>query len=262
MSGIIPNISQSIIKEFALYELKEVCGLQFKAKYIDRVKFPSSEAQELGNYFEYLVTGALTRHGEIPQAVYLADGETLSKPYQVMHNQAQRALRYMEHYQFTILEKGVKVITDDGEEGTYDVLGLMGPEQILTILDLKTTGLLYDKWNEFGWHEDAIQEKWRIMIQAVHYVHIGKKKYGEELPFMFWVHSQKNDIEAELFRVMLDPEKLHNYQNTIDATRAKLSMEMIQGFTAYPEVKRCYECPVKATCPFFVDVPKIKTIYY
>lgn len=262
MSDIIPNISQSIIKEFALYELKEVCGLQFKAKYIDRVKFPSSEAQELGNYFEYLVTGALTRHGEVPRPVYLADGETLSKPYRIMFNQAQRALRFMEHYEITILEKGLKVITDDEEEGTYDILGLMGPDQILTIIDLKTTGLLYDKWNEFGWHEDSIQEKWRIMIQPVHYVHIGKKKYGEELPFLFAVFSQTNDIDAELFRVKIDPDKLEQHQTTIDATRAKLSLEMAMGFTAYPEVARCHFCPLRTTCPYFIDVPKIKTIYY
>lgn len=262
MNDIIPSISQSIIKDFRAYELRMECGLQFKAKYVDNIKFPSSEAQALGNYFEYLVTGALTRHGEIPRAVYLQDGQTLSKPFQIMHNQAKRALRYMEYYQVNILDKGVHVVTNDGESGTYDVLAEVGPDQILTIIDIKTTGLLYDKWNEFGWHEDAIGEKHRIMIQPLHYVHIGKKKYGEDLPFQFWVFSQKNDIDAELFRVNLDPEKQAAHQYTIDSTREKLSLEMAIGFTAYPELKRCHECPIKESCSFAIDVPAIKTIDY
>ena len=45
------NISQSFLKEFADYKSGNTCGLQVKAKYIDGIKFPSTDAMELGNFF-------------------------------------------------------------------------------------------------------------------------------------------------------------------------------------------------------------------
>ena len=61
------NISQSFLKEFAEYKSGNTCGLQIKAKYIDGVKFPSTDAMELGNFFEYMATGSLPRDGHTPE---------------------------------------------------------------------------------------------------------------------------------------------------------------------------------------------------
>jgi hypothetical protein len=34
------KISQSFVKEYSKYKQKKACGLQVKAKYIDKIKFP------------------------------------------------------------------------------------------------------------------------------------------------------------------------------------------------------------------------------
>ena len=79
------NISQSFLKEFAEYMSGDTCGLQLKAKYIDGIKFPSSDAMELGNFFEYMATGSLPRDGHTPEAKIVYKGtakESLSADYQ------------------------------------------------------------------------------------------------------------------------------------------------------------------------------------
>lgn len=63
------KISQSFLKDFSDYksDFETVCGLQIKAKFFDGVEFPSSEAMDLGNYFEYKATGCLPRNGKVPE---------------------------------------------------------------------------------------------------------------------------------------------------------------------------------------------------
>ena len=79
------KISQSFLKEYAKYKSGDTCGLQVKAKYIDGVKFPSSDAMEYGNAFEYLATGSIPRDGHIPEIekVYVGTKkESISAQYQ------------------------------------------------------------------------------------------------------------------------------------------------------------------------------------
>jgi hypothetical protein len=61
-------ISQSFIKSLYEYKRGDLCGLQFKAQYIDGVEFPSSDAMKLGQWFEYMCTGQTTKFGHIPEA--------------------------------------------------------------------------------------------------------------------------------------------------------------------------------------------------
>ena len=68
LNNITPKLSQSLVKELYRYKLKEECGLRVEAKYVTKsVDFPSSETQELGNYFEYKCTGQLPRDGHTPE---------------------------------------------------------------------------------------------------------------------------------------------------------------------------------------------------
>ena len=73
------KISQSFVKEYSKYKQKKSCGLQVKAKYIDGIKFPSSDTMELGNYFEFMATGCLPRSGEIPTPEIVYKGTAKEK---------------------------------------------------------------------------------------------------------------------------------------------------------------------------------------
>ena len=78
------KISQSFLKDYNEYKGKNLCGLQFKAKHFDNIEFPTTEAMDLGNYFEYQATGSLPRNGQIPKPRLSYAGtkrETVSAPF-------------------------------------------------------------------------------------------------------------------------------------------------------------------------------------
>ena len=78
------KISQSFLKDYNDYKGKNLCGLQLKAKHFDKVDFPTSEAMDLGNYFEYMATGSLPRNGKVPEPRLSYAGtkrETISTPF-------------------------------------------------------------------------------------------------------------------------------------------------------------------------------------
>jgi len=50
------KISQSFMKSFAEYKVKEECGLVVKAKYLDGIQSVPTKAMKLGQYFEYMAT--------------------------------------------------------------------------------------------------------------------------------------------------------------------------------------------------------------
>jgi hypothetical protein len=60
-------VSQSLIKGFTDYKMEKECGLLFKAKYLDGLQTPPSATQKLGQFFEYLSTGALPKGGVAPE---------------------------------------------------------------------------------------------------------------------------------------------------------------------------------------------------
>ena len=60
-------ISQSLIKDMANYRENNYCGVLMEYKYIDGGNLPSTNAQKLGHYFEYIATGQLPRDGKKPE---------------------------------------------------------------------------------------------------------------------------------------------------------------------------------------------------
>ena len=50
----IPKLSQSLVKALYNYKTHKECGLKIEKQYVEGVNFPSTEVQELGNYFEYI----------------------------------------------------------------------------------------------------------------------------------------------------------------------------------------------------------------
>ena len=99
------KLSQSLMKILFKYKIKEECGLVLKAKYIDNISFPSSPAMDLGNYFEYICTGALTRDGKTPEPVLLKSGK-LSTPYARMEKQKETFDEIMKTYDLEVKHKG------------------------------------------------------------------------------------------------------------------------------------------------------------
>lgn len=259
------NISQSFLKEFAEYKSGNTCGLQVKAKYFDGIKFPSSDAMELGNYFEYMATGSLPRDGHTPEAKIVYKGtakESFSADYQRANESAELFKKTIEHYGIEIIDTG-RVATQDGMTGIMDIVAKW--DDRICIIDTKYSGLIDDKWSDFGWNLDMLPEKHSLMLQPVQYKILLSKELDcdiEDIDFYFFVFSSKEVMNVKLIKVNVDELTIANHLSTVEWVKAELKKPIDKLFKAKPTLKGCFECPIKDNCKSKVEVPHIDQIAY
>ena len=259
------NISQSFLKEFAEYKSGNTCGLQVKAKYIDGIKFPSSDAMELGNYFEYMATGSLPRDGHTPEAKIVYKGtakESFSADYQRANESAELFKKTIEHYGIEIIDTG-RVATQDGMTGIMDIVAKW--DDRICIIDTKYSGLIDDKWSDFGWNLDMLPEKHSLMLQPVQYKILLSKELDcdiEDIDFYFFVFSSKEVMNVKLIKVNVDELTIANHLSTVEWVKTELKKPIDKLFKAKPTLKGCFECPIKDNCKSKVEVPHIDQIAY
>jgi hypothetical protein len=260
------NISQSFLKEFNKYKLGETCGLQVKAKYIDN-NYPrtSSEAMDLGCFFEFMATGSLPRDGEIPVAKVVYK----DTPKQRLDDKFQRAMdsslffkKIIQHYGIEIKETG-KVVTQDGMTGILDIYAEWNERHC--IIDTKYSGLLYDRWNEMGWEINSLPEKHNLMLQPVQYKILMSLELGipvEDIDFYFFVFSSTNPNDAKIIKVVNDEATIEQHRLAIKYVKKELEKPVDILFKAKPELLRCLDCGIKENCAYRIEVPPIVEIYY
>lgn len=270
-------ISQSLIKSLFDYVEEKECGHQFREKFIVGRLFPSSPVQKMGQWFEYMATGALPKDGLIPMEDKTKSGDSTA-PYQKIRAQLKNWQRIVDKYKIDIVTKGraIKVFDHDlvpnpltgvtdleismsipDKNGNYEVIPY-------AIGDIKTSGLLYDKWNEFGWAIERLSEKQKLILQPIHYkfIRMIEKPEDPEPPFFFFLFSNTNEIDHRIIRFNIDTEtEIANHRLLISKTRKELAYHMKRGFAPLPEVSRCSECILKTTCKDFIDVPKVEDFY-
>ena len=259
------NISQSFLKEYAEYKSGDTCGLQVKAKYIDGIKFPSSDAMEYGNAFEYLATGSIPRDGHIPQIekVYVGTKkEGISAQYQRIIQSAELFKNIIKHYEIEIIDTG-RVVTEDGMTGIMDIVAKW--DDRVCIIDTKYSGLIDDRWSEFGWNLDMLPERHNLLLQPVQYKIILSKELGcdpDDIDFYFFVFSSKEVMDVKLIKVNVHELTIANHLSTVEWVKTELQKPIDKIFKAKPNLKRCFECPIKDDCKFKVEVPNIDEIAY
>lgn len=259
------NISQSFLKEFAKYKNGEVCGLQTKAKYIDGIRFPSSEAMEYGNFFEYMATGSIPRDGHIPKAKIVYAGTTKGKvadQYQRAIDSAEFFKKIIQAYEIEIIEIG-KVCTQDGMTGIFDIVAKWNDR--ICIIDTKYSGLMDDKWNELGWNIDSLTEKHNLMLQPVQYKILLSKELEcepDDIDFFFFIFSTKVVRDVKIIKVHVEENTIATHLSTIEWVKGELQKPMEAVFKAKPSLIRCNECFIKDNCSSRVDLPHIDEIVY
>lgn len=259
----IPKLSQSLVKSLYKYKMKEECGLRIHASYIDGINFPSTDAQELGNYFEFIATGQLPRDNHTPTPKILKNGN-FSLEYERMNKQVENFKNVMTRMNFEIEHTGYK-FTNPKYDGIADIIAL--DKNIKTkvknkkrvIIDTKTSALINDKWSPYGWAEESIEEKWDLTIQAIHYKMLARYEWGvEDVPFYFFVFSTKNDWEYKIYKINVDEDTMQQHYRNLQ--NIKLYLDEIlngNGFQPYPSYARCRECPLQITCKSFMDTPQV-----
>ena len=282
-------ITQSFIKALFEYKVGNECGLQFEAKFVHGLEFPSSDAMKLGQWFEYMCTGQKTKFGHTPEAVRLKPKKATAKQIkdievetfnidEVPHVQGELSKKYQDALAHVKLFKQmIKAhdyeIVETGERLVDKKLGIQGDVDItvrkrgdknakLRFIDTKFSGLLDNKWDDLGWADESLEYKDKIMIQAVHYKLLGFQKYGYEPDFYFWVFSSTNTTDCKNIKVIVDEDKFTEHQNIIKQARHEFEKQKSQGWIPRPTPKRCGACLLKDKCEFFVALPQEQIVYY
>ena len=235
------------------YKNDEECGLKIEASYINGINFASNDVQELDNYFEYICTKQLPRDNHTPIAKMLKNGNK-SLPYVRMDKQKENYENIMKSYpkysgiaDIIALDKNIK----SKEKNKQRI-----------IIDLKTSGLLNDKFSKWGWADESIEEKWDLLIQAIHYKMLAKFEFGiEDIPFYFMIFSNKNDYECKIFEINIDEATRYQHFQNLENIKKYLDKCIKEGFKPKPSLLRCNRCLMNKSCLHQLEVPQIQKVY-
>lgn len=289
------KISQSLLKGLLNYRNGEECGLLFKAKYLDGRYdlFPPSDAQNVGAWFEYMLTGAIPKNGGVPKPEYMKRGKdedgnpSLTADYRLMKQHIDNFKKAMDKYGFEILRAGedIKALFPNSLErygfevwltgtldirvrATKDIWAVYGKEMVLVakegqivIVDIKASGLLDDKFNVFGWQLDNLHNKVNLVTQPIHYKYIEMLNTGEEPPFIFMLFSMKSENDARIIDFRVDESAFEEHVNFIDSGVQNLLHYQKHGFKPRPSLEKCSDCPLRDNCEYKATVAPI-TVYY
>ena len=259
------KISQSLMKDLQDYLNHEMCGLVFKARHVDHLQGNTSEAMLLGQYFEYIATGGLPAYGDgtPPEAEFVYKGkanEKLSTAYERANGSAQLFEALIKTWNIEIVEVGWKM-EHDKMRGTADLL--VKWDGRYAIIDLKYSGLVDDKWNDMGWHQDFLGQKDKIMMQGVHYSILAEQILGEPVDFYFWVFATQDPRDVRIFKEIIDDTKIALHEWAVNQVYDTFNaMVKNDSFKATPSLQKCMDCPLVDTCPSASLLPKIVPIYY
>lgn len=262
----IPKLSEELIKELHKYKLQKECGLRIEAKYINGVKFPLSEAEELENYFKYIVLGKLPSDNNAPKGKLLKNGN-LSIDYQRIESQKVNLTYIMNRLNYEIEHKSF-LFTNPKYTGVADIIALdkniktKDPYKNRIIIDIQRSSYLNDKLNPLGWDDESIANKWDILIRAIHYKILAKYEWGiNDIPFYFIVFNTKNDWEYKIFKIEVNDATKSQHFINLNSAKNFLDETLSHGWIAYPNYKVCKDCPLGITCNNSVDMVKIKEVY-
>jgi hypothetical protein len=210
-------------------------------------------------------TGSLPRDGKIPVANVIYKGtakQRLDDKYQKAMDSALFFKKIIQHYEIEIIETG-KIVTQDGMTGILDIYGKWNNRH--SIIDTKYSGLLYDRWNELGWHLDSLPEKHNLMLQPVQYKILMSLELGiliDEIDFYFFVFSSSNPNDAKIIKVVNDEATIRQHHLAIANVKKQLEKPLDKVFRAKPELLRCMDCGIKDNCQYRIEIPPIVEIYY
>ena len=259
---IVPKISQSLMKSLRLYNNGTLCGLFFKAKYIHKIQMEQDEVMKEGTYFEYLCTGALPKGGIPPQPTLNAKTREPLAAYKKAKESAEFFKRIIAHYGIKIVKVNY-IISDKDKIAVIDIWAEWDGNPC--IIDLKYTSLIDNKWERTGWATDGLSEKDDLMIQGVHYKVCVSDILGIDsdmetnagIPFYYFVFSKSEPNDMKIIRQTVDDLTMQNHRAYIENAKEELERGIKNGFKAYPEYRRCKDCPLFLTCP-----EKVTTVSY
>lgn len=252
------KISQSLIKDWQDFKDEQLCGSVFQAKYITNTwlrTWNDSPLKALGRYFEFILTGAMpTGYHDYPKPNYLKTALTkkaknpdykftvddMMSEYRLAHKNAERTIKLLEASGIKI--QSAQVFREKGAlTGNIDIEAIFLESGKEINIDIKYSGLIYDKWNKFGW-------SWRPEQMAYHGIQAKQYSILNGRPTYFLVVSNTNDKDIKFFHAYIDPFYLEQHEKMALSLIEKLNFVNDIGWQNYPELNKCESCPLKNSC--------------
>lgn len=265
-------INQSLVKDLVKYQNGDLCGLIFMNKWILNQFGEGTKSNTLGHYFEYLCTGALAKgETEPPKPEYTKKGE-LSSDFQIAKKQSVFFHELINKFGIKLISAGDKVLADNKWIGTLDILAewntfsnyvdydFTNNSNKQVIIDLKFSGLLDDKWNQYGWHTDTLAKKQGTMLQAKHYKFLYWKKYGFNPPFLFFVFDTKEVGKVKVINIDIEDWELEQHEVFLEKAKRYFEIQLEKGFEPRPKYESCVKCTYSVWCQFKVTIPSVISI--
>lgn len=272
------------------YLAKEECGNVVAHQYLEgKLLDRKSKEMAKGSYFEFLLSGALPKNNEVPKPEYMATPLKNKKPqdlkvsdmtadYRVVTVNAERVKKMLtEDLGLKFIAFGKKLVKGRFE-GTLDLIcectkeihfdnGTFWNVGDKIVIDVKYSGLLFDKWNKLGWEWSNIQKEYHgTQAKQYHYV--------SGLPFYFLVVSSTNKEEdsedgegkvvgptqVKLFHVPVDEHMIEVHLSEGNDLYNRLQVEAQVGLVARPDFLRCQKCPLKDGCKDKHTFPQVEEV--
>ena len=167
-----------------------------------------------------MATGSLPRDGVKPEPKisYLGTKrEAIATPYVRANESAELFKKIKKEYSIEIKDVGLK-LESKNKNGILDIWATMNGRPC--IIDLKYSGLIDDKWSEFGWDVDSLQYKEKLLVQAIQYKMLVKENYGleyKDFDFFFMVFSSKEVNDVKFIRVNIDEDSFDIHETHISS---------------------------------------------
>lgn len=278
---MISKINQSFIKDMREYKAGVQCGNLIFEKYCnDRLIDLESDSVELGSYFEYILSGALPKDGQIPQPQYMASAikankgkteglkvEDMYSEYRKAHANADRIRKFLDELGLKIIKKAHR-ITKGRFVGDIDLIcectkeidhgnGIIWKVGDKIVIDLKYSGLINDRWSKHGWSWENIQKTYHG-TQAKQY------HYLTGLPHHFLVcqSNAKEELEADvkLFYVPVDEHMIEHHIAEANELFDAFLMYKDIGFEVRPSFSKCKGCPLRNECKDKHTFPRAEVV--
>ena len=257
------KLSPSAIKSYWQYEKREMCGLLFDELYVQKtgVQIPKTAKMLFGERFEFLTTGATLRDGTEPPPLLTPTGR-VAKANEDIEIQRDRAHLALKENGITIKEVSVTLEIDRGDYILKNILDtVIEIDGVRGILDFKTSGLLGNKWEEFGWTKETLHYRRHHLIQAACNTITAREVWHQEhIPYFFYVAHNTNPDKAALFEVVFTDASLAEYDDMIENAYLGIITEQELDFQAHPDYERCLSCPLFDTCTSKRVAPKIDKV--
>lgn len=239
--------TQSALKDL---EKDTTCPLRWYEQWVNKsISFPSSEAQDMGNFFEYLCIGANAK-GEAVKSLPLTKANEKTAAHKRIEMQASRFRDLFDplHPDFqgfkitdtqTLLEG---VINGIPAQGTIDIGAINVSNGNPAIIDLKLTADAMNVNSEYSWGNHIEQLD---LVQQVLYRELYQQKFGvyPEMVLMIFEHGTKMNIRV----IHLD---IQDYRIAWVSDRLLQAKEVTDlydqnGWITHASPQECKRCTLK-----------------